>query len=158
MLDHKVAVVPSVTLFLDFSTRLTLNTFSIFFPHLSLQIGGYNMERPSNFARLAPTGTRLFCREAASAFLELNRSLNRNSRSRGEGGISTLSLSLDLMRELTEEIPSVRTVQFLPIKETLKIFRRFLSTPEGYDARGVHRSTDKRMRGGAYARGFFLLL
>ena len=116
------------------------------------------MERPSNFARLAPTGTRLFCREAASAFLELNRSLNRNSRSRGEGGISTLSLSLDLMRELTEEIPSVRTVQFLPIKETLKIFRRFLSTPEGYDARGVHRSTDKILRGDAYARGFFLLL
>ena len=151
-------MVPPVTLFLDFSTRLTLNTLSIFFPHFSLHRGGYVMERPSDFARLAPTGTHLFCREAAPAFLELNLSLNRNSRSREEGGFSTLSLSRDLMRELTEEIPSVRTAQFLPIKETLKTFRRLLSTPEGNDARGVHRSTGKRLRGGAYAREFFLLL
>jgi hypothetical protein len=146
------------TLFLDFSTRLTLNTLSIFFPHPSLHSGGYDMERPSNSARLAPSGTHPFCGEAAPVFLELNRSLNHNSRSIGEGGISPLSLSRDPMRELREEIPSARTVPFLVIKDKFKIFRSSLSKPEGSDAWGVHRSTDKRGRGGAYAREHFLLL
>ena len=137
-----------VTLLLDFSARLTLNTSSIFFPNLSLHSGGYNMERPSNSAHLAPTGMHLFCREVEPTFVKSNHSLNHNSRSRGKGGISTLSLSCDLPREPREEILPTRLSQLPATKENGKSFVSSLSTPKVNHARGVHRSTDKRLGGG----------